>query len=154
MIAQNAFHHNGDGIYSRQLYPSCPSDYEAAPVIDVVPTAPKPGWHDAFPAFTHNLSWIDGEGCSHSMTLRSDSLSGLMADLKLLKGMIRQAKQKAAKSQPAQADAASESEQPDVQQCRIHKVDMIRRWSKRTNGHYFAHKAPDGNFCYGLAAKA
>jgi hypothetical protein len=93
------------------------------------------------------------------MTLRSDSLSGLMADLKLLKGMIKAAKQQASERAPqqatqAEAEAASGPEQPDVQQCRIHKVDMIRRWSKRTNGHYFAHKAPGGNFCYGRVPKA
>jgi hypothetical protein len=154
MVAANGMHRNGT---SGLLY--CESDYEPAPVIDVVPTAPKPSWRDQHAAFTHHIQWADADGISHGMTLRSDSLSGLMADLKLLKGMIKAAKQKAAESQPqqavqTQADGARESEQPDVQHCRIHKVDMIRRWSKRTNGHYFGHKTPDGNFCYGRERKA
>ena len=77
-----------------------------------------------------------------------------MADLRMVKGMIRQAKQKATESAPQQADGPSEADQPDVQQCRIHKVDMIRRWSKRTQGHYFGHKLPGGDFCYGRERKA
>ena len=151
MLANGAHHHNGS-INGHLL--DCVSDYEERPVLDVTPKSPRPGWKNAFPQYTHNLSWQDPDGCAHSMTLRSDSLSGLMADLKLLKGMIRQAKQKAAESKPQQAEGASESEQPDVQQCRIHKVDMIRRWSKRTNGHYFGHKLSNGDFCYGRAPKA
>jgi hypothetical protein len=30
------------------------------------------------------MNWLDSDGISHSMTLRSDSLESLMADLKLL----------------------------------------------------------------------
>ena len=52
---------------------------------------------------------------------------------------------------PQQTEDASEASQPDVQRCQIHKVDMLRRWSKRTQGHYFGHKTPDGGFCYGRA---
>ena len=150
MVSANGTHHNGTNGH----YLNCASDYEPAPVIDVTPAAPKPGWRDQFPTYTHNLSWVDSDSLSHSMTLRSDSLSDLMADLRLVKPMIRQSKQKAAEHAPQQAEGASETEQSDVQQCRIHKVDMVRRWSKRTGGHYWAHKAPNGDFCYGRERKA
>jgi hypothetical protein len=157
MVANGTHHHNGgNGVHAAQLYAPCASDYEA---IDVTPTVPKPAWRDEFPTFTHHLQWVDADGITHGLTLRSDDLQGLMSDLRMVKGMIRQAKQQASERAPqqatqAQADGASEEEQPDVQHCRIHKADMIRRWSKRTQGHYFAHKAPDGNFCYGRAPKA
>ena len=50
-------------------------------------------------------------------------------------------------------DAAPQGEtpaqsQPDVQRCAIHNVDMPRRWSKRTQRNYFAHKMADGSLCY------
>jgi hypothetical protein len=141
--------HNADGYLLENAadYPPCASDYEERPVFDVVPTMPRPGWTDAFPAFTHNLSWIDGEGCSHSMTLRSDSLSGLMGDLKLLKGMIRKAKTKAAESQPAQTAPQPDS---DVSPCKIHGMAMERRTSKRTDGVYFSHRLPGSKeLCFG-----
>jgi hypothetical protein len=156
---RESYLHSGDGVYSREAYPACPSDYEAIDVTPMPAKEAKPGWRDAFPAFTHNMSWVDGDGCSHSMTLRSDSLADLMNDLKLLKSIIKQSKAQAAAKAPqqttqTQAEAASEPAQPDTQRCKLHAVDMVRRWSKRTQGHYFAHQAPDGNFCYGRAAKA
>jgi hypothetical protein len=159
MLSANGIGSNGSGIHA-QLYGPCASDYEAV-AIDVTPAAaPKPGWKDAFPQYTHNLSWVDSEGCSHSMTLRSDSLSDLMSDLKMLKNMIRQAKGKARESATQQDQQTSPDPQvqaanvPDVQRCEIHAVDMVRRWSKRTQGHYFGHKLPTGDFCYGRERKA
>jgi hypothetical protein len=130
----------------------CESDYPVIDVTPFTPRQPKPGWKDAFPQFTHNVSWVDSDGISQSMTLRSDDLQSLMADLKLLKAMI-----KAAKAQHAEPQSQSDTEQtetasnPDVQHCPIHDVAMLRRWSKRTQGHYFGHKCSDGTFCYGKA---
>ena len=159
MLANGTYHHNGDGVYTHELYPACPSDYEAIDITPLPKAEPKPGWRDQHAAFTHHLQWADADGISHGLTLRSDSLQGLMADLRMVKGMIKAAKQKAAESQPqqavqTQADGARESKQPDVQRCKIHAADMIRRWSKRTNGHYFGHKLSNGDFCYGRTPKA
>jgi hypothetical protein len=155
MIANGTHHHNGsNGVHAAQLYPACGSDYEERPTIGITPQpAPKSGWHDAFPTYTHNLSWIDSDGCSHSMTLRSDSLSDLMADLKLLKGMIRQAKGKAAVTTPQQAETPVPD--GDIPACRIHNVAMERRTSKRTGGIYFSHRLPGSKeLCFGRAPKA
>ena len=90
MLSANDLHLNGQGVNDhvngKVAYLPCESDYPPAPVIDVMPTAPTPQWRNEFPQFTHNLSWQDSDGLSHSLTLRSDSLQGLMADLRLLKG--------------------------------------------------------------------
>lgn len=136
MITTNGAHLNG--VHVSNLWPPCPSDYEPAPAN--IP-AKQTGWRDQFPAFTHNLSWVDADGLSHSMTLRSDSLQDLMADLKLLKNAIKQSRQ-----QHAEAPLDAES---DVKRCAIHGVDMPRRFSKRNQGHFFGHVLPDNTFCYG-----
>ena len=78
----------------------------------------------------------------------------LLADLKLIKQGIKIAKKKA---KAVGADAGTEGTQQegeDTQLCVIHNINMMRRWSKRTNGHYFAHKLDDGGFCYGRKPKA
>ena len=35
--------------------------------------------------------------------------------------------------------------------CKIHGVEMERRVSKRTGGHYHAHKLPGQGLCFGRA---
>ena len=69
-----------------------------------------------------------------------------MADLKLLKGMIKAAKQKHADANPAQSKT-----QPEKVMCQIHGVEMERRVTKRTGGHYHAHKLPGQGLCFGRA---
>jgi hypothetical protein len=145
MLTQNGFHSNDNGHFL-----NCESDYEPAPLIDVTPqTAPKPGWRDQQAAFTHHIQWIDADGISHGLTIRSDSLQDLMADLKMVKGMIKAAKQKARESQPAKQTESELNAETDVKRCPIHGIDMPRRFSKRNNGHFFAHTLPDNTFCYG-----
>lgn len=146
---------NGNGIHSNGMaFPLCPSDYEPRPTASTpTPAAPaKPGWRDQFPLFTDHVSWTDSDGVTHGLTLRSDSLAGLMADLKLVKSMIRQAKAKhSSRQEKKQSATEAQGQEPDVQHCKMHSVDMLRRWSKRTQGHYFGHKLPSGDFCYGKA---
>jgi len=127
----------------------CSSDYEErSAVIDVTPTAPRPGWRDQFPTFTHNLSWVDSDGCGHSFTLRSDSLVDLMADIKAMKALIKASK--------AQHQAQQPETQPEHVVCKIHGVEMERRVSKKTGGHYHCHRlAGSGNdLCFGREKKA
>jgi hypothetical protein len=149
MLADRTHHHNGANGHLLD----CPSDY---PAIDVtpMPTAPtpKPGWRDQHAAFTHHIQWVDADGISHGLTLRSDSLQGLMADLKMVKGMIRQAKQKASESTPQQAETPVPDS--DIPACRIHNVAMERRTSKRTGGIYFSHRLPGSKeLCFGRESK-
>jgi hypothetical protein len=144
MVTANAFHHNGTN--GHVLY--CPSDHEP---IDVTPTAPKPAWRDEFPTFTHHLQWVDADSVSHGLTLRSDSLQDLMSDLRMVKGMIRQAKQKAAESKP-QSEQTPEPDS-DVPPCKVHGAPMRRAVSKRTGGTYFYHDIGRDR-CFGRAAKA
>ena len=144
MVTVNGTNHNGyvNGN-SRML--DCASDYEAV-TIDVTPSKPTPKWPDHLAPYTHCLQWSDSDGCSHSMTLRADTLEQLLADLKLIKQGIKIAKKKA---KAVGADAGTEGTQQegeDTQLCVIHNINMMRRWSKRTNGHYFAHKLDDGGF--------
>ena len=113
--------------------------------------APPPKWRDQWPMFTHNCGWTDSDGKTHSLTIRTDDADELFGILKAIKHIVRQSKEKAAEtvSQPLQE---RQVEAPvDTQHCAIHNVSMPRRWSKRTGGHYFAHKLPDGSFCYGRA---
>jgi hypothetical protein len=162
MVSANGIHSNGSNG-SNGHFLNCTSDYEPRPLtIDVVPTAPTPKWRDQQAAFTHHIQWVDHEGISHGLTIRSDDLQSLMADLRLVKAGIREAKKQAAESASVPGDSQSgESHSPteltaetDVQRCRIHGVDMPRRISKRNSGHYFAHFLPDDSICYGRAPKA
>lgn len=142
---------NGNGSNGHVTYPyiECASDYEPRPeVIDVVAREPQPGWHDQNPNFVHSLTWTDADGVGHMLVLRSDDLQSLFADIKMVKGLIKRSKEKATTANP---EASQAQEEPDTQRCAIHDVDMPRRWSKRTSGHYFGHKCSDGSFCYGKA---
>jgi len=133
--------HNGQ---AKVAYLPCESDY---PVIDVVAKPATPKWRDQYPLFTHNLSWQDSDGCNHSLTLRSDSITDLLSDLKMIKTGIRQAKAKAAESQPQEAT------QPERVVCKIHHVEMERRVSKRTGGHYHCHRLAGNELCFGREKK-
>jgi hypothetical protein len=151
MVHATNLNHNGTNGH----FLNCASDYEERPLIDITPAAPRPAWRDQFPMFTHNLSWVDADGCSQSMTLRSDDLQSLMADLRLLKGMIKQAKESAKEKVHGDSQAPVElTAETDVKRCAIHNVDMPRRISKRNSGHYFAHFLPDDSICYGRERKA
>ena len=123
---------------NRIQYLDCASDYEERPIIDVTP---HPKWRDQLAPYTHTLQWVDADGCSHSMTLRNDTLQGLLDDLKLIKSGIQQCKAKARQENPDMP--------PDTMLCDVHNAYMERRYSKRTGGHYFAHKVENGEFCYG-----
>ena len=116
--------------------------------VQITDPTSQPGWRGQLAPYTHCLQWVDAHGCSHSLTLRADTLEALLADLKLVKQGIRITKQKATEHRDPQVPAV---ETPDVMRCEIHGVDMPRRWSKRTSGSYFAHKLPNDNFCYGKA---
>ena len=149
MLSNGTAHLNGHGLngngvngYGHML--ECPSDH---PVIDIVPTTPKtsrPRWRDELAPYTHTLQRLDGDGHSHSMTLRSDSLQDLLSDLKLLKSMVKQAKQKHADANPEQRET-----QLERVVCKIHGAEMERRVSRRTGGHYFSHKLADRELCFG-----
>jgi hypothetical protein len=144
MLTTNGIHSNGNGVHTTSSYPACSSDYEPAP-IDATPKPAVPGWRSQWPEFTHNVSWVDSDSKQHSLTIRTDDLDELLQTLTAIKHVIRASKQRVAECQP-------QGEQPtDAQRCEIHGVDMPRRWSKRTQGHYFGHKLADGGFCYGKA---
>ena len=144
--------HHSNGIHITPPYPACPSDYES---VAADRWKPEPGWHNQFPTYTHNVSWVDSDSKQHSLTIRGDDLDELLMTLTAIKQCIRASKAKHTESQPGEQALAQQAEsQPDVIPCRIHSVDMPRRWSKRTNGHYFGHKLATGNFCYGRAPKA
>ena len=89
MLAANGTHSNGNGVHAQALYQPCSSDYEPCPLIDVVPSTPKPGWRENYSIFTHVIKWLDTDSIEHSMTLRNDNLADLMADLKLIKNTIK-----------------------------------------------------------------
>jgi hypothetical protein len=144
MLSANDLRLNGNGINGKVAYLPCSSDHEERPAIDITPSAPVPQWRAQFPTYTHNLGWTDNDGVNHSMTLRGDSLQDILNDLKLLKGMIRTAKQKHSDSNPTQSDT-----QPEQVTCKIHNTLMERRVSKRTGGHYFSHKLADRELCFG-----
>ena len=147
MITEFGHMSNGNGHVT---YPPCESDYEPRPVIDVTPRPAVPGWRSQWPEYTHNVSWVDSDSKQHSLTIRTDDLDELLATLTTLKHVIRASKAKAAEGQPqAETPAATPAPAEDTQRCVIHNVDMPRRWSKRTQGHYFGHKCADGSFCYG-----
>jgi hypothetical protein len=114
---------------------------------------PKSDWRQQWPEFTHNVSWVDTDSKQHSLTIRTDDLDELLATLTTVKNVIRASKAKATSSGAASEGQSQVTpatpQQPDTLHCSIHNIDMPRRWSRRTNGHYFAHATPDGGFCYG-----
>lgn len=148
--AASNFNRSNGISHTNQPYSPCRSDYEERPEVP----APQPKWAAQFPKFTHNVAWQGSDGMSHSLTLRTDDVHELFGILKGLKHVIRASK-KAAEQQPHASQNTDpqvpHSDTPDKIHCHIHGVDMPRRWSKRTNGHDFGHKLPDGAFCYGRA---
>jgi hypothetical protein len=145
MVAANGIHSNGNGFLN------CSSDY---PAIDItpLPATPRPKWRDQHPLYVEHIEWVDHEGISHGLTLRSDDLQSLLADLRLVKSMIRQAKKQASDRTPQQAVPEPDSDLPP---CRIHGVPMERRTSKRTGGIYFSHRLPGSKeLCFGREPKA
>jgi len=73
----NGTNHNGY-VNGNGHFLDCASNYEPAPIIDVTPSKPKPGWRDQLAPYTHCLPWSDSDGCSHRMTLRADTLEQLL----------------------------------------------------------------------------
>ena len=73
MLAENHASHNAHvNDNGRIIYAPCPSDY---PAIDVTPRpTSKPGWRNEYSIFTETVQWLDPDGVSHSLTIRSDSL--------------------------------------------------------------------------------
>jgi hypothetical protein len=99
MLSPNGIHSNGHSTngYAMPHMLECESDY---PAIDVMAYPAKQGsWRDALAPYTHSLSWSNGD-CTHSLTIRSDSLEALLADLKLVRQGIRRAKEKRATANP------------------------------------------------------
>jgi len=141
MLHEATIHSNGvNGIHANGHTLDCHSDYEPRQAD----AAPLPGWRNAFPKFTHYIEWHDADGRKHGLTVRCDDRDELLDTLRCVKGATARGDAEPQAETPAEA-------QPDTQRCAIHSVDMARRWSKRTNGHYFAHKLADGSFCYGRA---
>ena len=149
MVAVNGIHSNGHMSNGNVTYLPCSSDYEERPTIDVVAREPKPGWHDQNPRFVHSLTWTDADGVGHMLVLRSDDLQALFGDIKMVKSMIKRSKEKAKEKQP---EAQQEQTQPEHVVCKIHGVQMERRVSKRTGGHYFSHRIGT-ELCFGKGAK-
>ena len=153
MITETNPSHNGTG---RGASLHCPSDYEARPVVDVVPRVPAPKWPDQLARFTWSLTWQDANDCSNSLTIRADDLPTLLEDLKLVKRGIVMAKAKAkgnAATGSPQEPVDAPAETGDVPVCKIHNVTMTRRVSKRTGGHYWAHNAGK-EICFGKSREA
>ena len=125
----------------------CESDYEDVPYTPALPA--KPDWTGQLSVYTHNLSWMDADQCQHSLTIRADDLQTLLSDLKLIKEGIRRAKQKAADAKPEASDGQT---QPERVVCKIHGIEMERRVSKRTGGHYHCHRLGN-DLCFGWEKK-
>lgn len=147
MLTQNGMHNNST------TYQPYPTDREAVSIANYEPTpsvdtVSQPKWRDQWPMFTHNVSWVDTDAKQHSLTIRTDDADELFGILRAIKHIVRQSKEKATETASQQAEPPA-ADTPDVVRCEIHGANMPRRWSKRTNGHYFAHKLDDGSFCYG-----
>ena len=154
MVTVNGTNHNGyvNGTNGHTLI--CDSDYEPRPVIVITPSKPTPGWRDQLAPYTHCLQWSDSDGCSHSMTLRADTLEQLLADLKLIKQGIKIAKEKAKEKAKAQQPVTQPDPDSDVPPCKVHGTPMVRKQSRRTGEIYFSHALPNGELCFGREKKA
>jgi hypothetical protein len=154
MLTQNGTHHNGsngNGVHASELYPACPSDYEAV-AIDVTPQpAPTKGnWRDQLAPVTWSMSYVDSSGISHSCTLRGDTEEEVLAMVKPIVAGVRKAKQLAKEHAPQQAAPEPDSDLPP---CKIHGVPMKRAVSKRTGGIYTFHDLPNRDKCFGRESK-
>src|SRR5688572_8384084 len=95
------------------------SDYEARPVIDVVPKAASPKWRDQLAPVTWSLSYVDSSGVSHSCTLRGDTQEEVIDMVKPIVAGIRKAKELAKEKQTPQATQAPEPDS-DIPPCKVH----------------------------------
>ena len=126
---------------------ACPSDYEPAPTIPTQPVSRREGSLDPYML---NLGWHDNDGIVYSLTIRGQERDQVMADAKFFKAVARahMAKGKVAAA-VANPDAPQGQTQPEHVVCKIHGVEMERRVSKRTQGHYHAHRLGPRDLCFG-----
>ena len=89
----------------------------------------------------------------HGLTVRSDSLQDLIADLCLIKAMVRQARAKAAERAPEQ-DTPEPEPDGNARVCKVHSVAMVERISKKTGRPFLSHRMPDDTLCFGRERKA
>lgn len=137
--------HNGHQLLE------CASDHPPRPVIPAQPRGRREGHLDAF---TLNLGWHDNDGITYSLTIRGEERDQVMADAKFFKAV---AKAHMAKGKVAAAVAKPDDLEVPAIVCKIHGVEMQRRISKRSGGHYFSHALPGGgpnnkNLCFGRKA--
>ena len=142
---------NGNGIQHLE----CASDYEPRPAIPAPAPAPLPKWSDELAPYTCSIGWSDDHGCTYNLTIRDDTLDGILPALRRVKKGIRRARQKASVTSP-ETPSAEPLESPGMA-CPIHGVVMERRRSKRTGGHYFSHALPGSgannkSLCFGRKA--
>jgi hypothetical protein len=135
MVAQtNSTSHNGHSTFDPQAWRA---EYQQ-----------QHSWHQAHPAFTDTVSWVDAESCHHSVCIRTDSFEDLVAKVRQLKALVVQAKAKAPVSPPAETAA----EPPDPTSfCALHGVAMKQHANAK--GVWFAHRADDNSWCHGRQKK-
>jgi hypothetical protein len=144
MITQSNAFRNGHTPANGFL--PCPTDYEPAPT----PKPELPGWRSAFPAHTHSLNWVDGDGISHSHTVRSDDIDEVLRQVRVVKAFIAAAKvrpeQKPAHAEPEQTDSAYDAPEPDDDNyCPTHGRTKLR--PSKYGGFFCAARLHDGSFC-------
>ena len=141
IIVENSL--NSHGIQSLE----CASDHPPRPVIPAPAPVTLPGWRAELAPFTCSIGWSDDHGCTYNLTIRDDSLDGILPALTRIKRGIRRARRKATVANPG-TPSTEVLEKPGMA-CPIHDVPMQRRISKRTKGHYFSHALPGNSLCFG-----
>jgi hypothetical protein len=123
---------------------------ENEPITPAPQHAPQEAhsWHAAFPVHTHSLSWVDGDGISHSHTVRSDDIDDVLRQVKTIKVVIAAAK---AHNTKVQGVDTKEPGSLSPRRCAIHDAEMTRRTSKKTGKLYSAHDTAEG-LCFGRKA--
>ena len=148
MLSHNGAIPNGTSLSDRGTILNCPSDYEPRPVIDVVPTAPKPGWRDQYALFTDTVQWLTPDGISHSLTIRSDDLGDLMRDVKLIRAMILKSREQHAA--PGSESEPGDGQEPMTKPCDLHGGAPMKRRVGKNGAAFYSHQVQGGNgWCNG-----
>jgi hypothetical protein len=105
-------------------------------------TKRQPTWHQAHPAFTDTMSWVDNDTVHHSVCVRTDSLEDLVSKVRTIKELIVKAKQA-----PVSPPAVTPEPTDPASICQLHGVPMKQHQNAR--GKWFAHRTAEGEFCHG-----
>jgi hypothetical protein len=129
------------------------------------PPVARPSWREQEAPYTYTCKWKDASGLEQFLCIREDHMDSLLAQVKVLTGLIRKSQEHhaaadrtEAKGLRTEADRTPPSPSPSVLStqpsalpaagwCALHQVAMERKSNGK--GQWYSHALPGGGWCKG-----